>query len=392
MSKVIHDPNLRIVFGVTLMAVMGVASITPAFPAIMEQFHLEPQDVGILITAFTLPGIVLTPLLGILADRLGRKVILVPSLLLFGLAGAAITLVSDFYLVVMLRVVQGVGATSLGLLNVTLIGDLFEPRRRPEAMGYNASVLSLGVATYPAIGGVLAGIAWYVPFYLPLLSVVVALVVAFRLKLPAVVKNPNTAQYFRNTWKNMNRAPVWLLFAMNILMFVILYGTLLSFFPILMRQRYRAPEWQIGIYLSIFSVATAIVSSQLKRVAAVIGVRLQLVVSLVMYATGQALLPVVHNEWLLLLPVAIFGAGHGLLFPAIQTLLVGMAPMQERAVFMSINSMVLRVGQTLGPVLMGMLFVAGGLEWVYFGGALVSGLMLLLWLMFRMPRSVANRE
>ena len=49
----VRDPNLLIVFGVTLMAVLGVSSITPAFPRIGRAFGLPSQAVGSLITAFT---------------------------------------------------------------------------------------------------------------------------------------------------------------------------------------------------------------------------------------------------------------------------------------------------------------------------------------------------
>lgn len=373
------------------MAVMGVASITPAFPTIMEQFQLTPQDIGILITAFTLPGIFLTPVFGILADRLGRKIILVPSLVLFGLAGAAITLTKDFHTIILLRVLQGIGATALGLLNVTLIGDLFEPKQRPEAMGYNASVLSVGVATYPAIGGLLAGMAWYAPFYLPLLAIPVALLVAFQLKLPPLQRMQRAGQYFRSAWKNINRSAVWRLFAINILMFVILYGSLLSYFPILMRHRFSAPEWQIGVYLSAFSLATAVTSSQMKQIAVRMKPRRQLVIGLSLYVAGQIGISEVNNQWFILLPILLFGTGHGLLFPAIQTLLVGMAPMQERAVFMSVNSMVLRVGQTIGPVLMGVLYGIGNLQMVYWCGAAIALVMLGIWLTIRLPQGPENQ-
>ena len=66
------------------MAVLGVASITPAFPKIERELNITEQDAGLLITVFTLPGVFLTPVLGVLADRFGRKQILIPSLLLFG--------------------------------------------------------------------------------------------------------------------------------------------------------------------------------------------------------------------------------------------------------------------------------------------------------------------
>ncbi|MCJ7499012.1 hypothetical protein MUP29_02045, partial [bacterium] len=45
--KVYRDPNLRIIFTVTLMGVLGVASITPAFPRIIQDLGIEPRQVGL---------------------------------------------------------------------------------------------------------------------------------------------------------------------------------------------------------------------------------------------------------------------------------------------------------------------------------------------------------
>ena len=70
---------MYIIFSITLLAIMGVASLTPAFPEIIRQFDISVKEIGLLITIFTLPGILLAPLMGILADRLGRKMILIPS-------------------------------------------------------------------------------------------------------------------------------------------------------------------------------------------------------------------------------------------------------------------------------------------------------------------------
>jgi MFS transporter, ACDE family, multidrug resistance protein len=79
--RVYKDHNLHVLWGVTLMAVLGTSSETPAFPTIVREFGISNGQVGLLITFFTLPGIVMTPLLGILSDRYGRKKILVPALL-----------------------------------------------------------------------------------------------------------------------------------------------------------------------------------------------------------------------------------------------------------------------------------------------------------------------
>lgn len=87
-QPLLKDRNLYVIFSITLMAVMGVSSITPAFPKISEELNITKNQVGYLISVFTLPGIVLTPFLGVLADRLGRKAILVPALMLFGILSA----------------------------------------------------------------------------------------------------------------------------------------------------------------------------------------------------------------------------------------------------------------------------------------------------------------
>ena len=72
----------------------------------------------------------------------------------------------------------------------------------------------------------------------------------------------------------------------------------------------------------------------------------------------------------------LFGLGHGMFVPTVQTLLVGFAPLKERAAFMSVNSMVLRLGQTIGPLVIGLAYGLGGISYAFFGGCVVAVVML----------------
>ena len=67
-----------------------------------------------------------------------------------------------------------------------------------------------------------------------------------------------------------------------------------------------------------------------------------------------------------------------MIYPNIQMLLVKLAPPENRGAFMSINSMVLRFGQTLGPVLMGIVFIGWGIQGVFYTGAVCSMAMFML--------------
>jgi MFS family permease len=176
-GNIFFNKNLQMIFCVSLVYVLGVTSITPAFPQIARYFEIETQEIGLLIVIFTLPGIFLTPILGIIADRIGRKKVLVPSLILFGTAGFACAFTRDFEILLVMRFLQGVGYASLGSLNAAIIGDLFEGKERAAAMGYNAQLYKyLLQLSYPFIGRytcqLLIGIF---VFYLPGVAVPIAI-------------------------------------------------------------------------------------------------------------------------------------------------------------------------------------------------------------------------
>jgi ACDE family multidrug resistance protein len=264
--SIFRDRNIQIIFGVTLTAVMGVSSITPVFPRLIKEFDITPGQIGLLITFFTLPGVFLAPVLGVLADRFGRKRILGPSLFLFAFAGASCAFVRDFNLLIVLRVFQGIGGASLGSINTTLIGDLYSGPRRAEAMGLNASILSIGTAVYPAVGGALALIGWFYPFLMPVLAIPVGIMVLTSLRSPEPRSRQGLKEYLGSTWSYLRNIKVLGLFSASTITFILLYGTLLTYFTILLSERFGASSFTIGLMITTMSLTTAAVSSQLGRI------------------------------------------------------------------------------------------------------------------------------
>ncbi len=376
--KLYLETNLLVIFSVTLTAVIGVSILNPAFPDIAEALGISKVQVGFLITFFTLPGVFLTPVLGVLADRYGRKRILVPSLFLFGISGGACFLVRDFHLLLVLRFLQGMGAASLGSLNMTIIGDLYSGRERTAAMGYNASFLNVSVAAYPAIGGALAMLGWHYPFVMFFIGIPVGLFVVYRLKNPEPKTHQKLGEYLGGTWKSIKQKQAIGLFLISIITFIILYGSYLTYFPFLIRGSFHGSSLVIGLIMASVSIVSAITSSQVGRLVRAYSEKALIMVGYIICVFVFILIPFIPKIWLLLIPTVLFGLCNGLAMPNVQSLMAGLAPMEHRAGFMSINGMVLRLGQTLGPVIMGAVFALAGIEAVFFAGAGCAVLMLII--------------
>lgn len=373
-----RDHNLHVIFAVTLMAVLGTTSVTPAFNGVREAFGVSAGQVGLLITVFTLPGVLLTPVLGVLSDRYGRRKILVPALLLFGVAGRACALARDFELLLALRFLQGMGAAALGTINVTMIGDIYSGRDRATAMGYNSSFLSTATASYPALGGLLAALGWYYPFALPLFAIPVGLLVLFSLRNPEPHNEQGIGEYLGSVWGHLKDRQVAGLLFMSLGTFVVLFGPQLFYLPILMSDSFGSSPVFIGVVLSSASVVSAVAASQLGRLTGYFEPTTLMKAAFLLYPVALCLIPLAPNPWLLFLPAAVFGVAQGLNIPNILTLLNGFAPDENRGAFMSVNGMTLRLGQTLGPVLMGAAAVGIGISGAYYAAAALTGVMFLV--------------
>jgi MFS family permease len=353
---------------------MGVSSIAPAFPTIARSLDVTSAEIGLLITFFTLPGIIFTPIFGILADRYNRKVILIPSLFLFGIAGTACAFATSFDQLLLFRAFQGVGSAALGVLNLTLIGDLYSGNRRASVMGYNGSVLSIGTAMYPAIGGALAVLGWHYPFFLTLLAIPVGLFALFFLNQETEKNGLGINLYLKEIKSALMSKMVLGLFLGMFLTFIILYGGYITFFTILLDEKFEKSSLAIGIILSGSSLVTAITSAQLGKLTKRFSEKNLIAAAAILYTVIFLMIPMIDNIWYFILPISLFGVAQGMNIPSILNLLTGYAPKEFRAAFLSVNWMVMRFGQALGPYVLGLVYMYISLEGTFYVTAIAGAL------------------
>ena len=362
--KFYRDRNFQIVCIIQLMMMMQVSIIVPAFPKMVEALGATEQSIGLLLTLLTLPSFLLGPLAGIMADRLGRKRVLVTSLLVFGIFGGSCAFAPDFNTLLILRVLQGIGAASLFGVGGAIIGDLFSGQKRASAMGLSTTIMYVGYIFYPLIGGALANFAWNYPFLPFFIAIPVGLITLVFLDCPEPQSQQSLKIYLRDALHYLKSLKVLWLFSTTVITYILLYGAYLTYFSLLLGDRHASP-FTIGLLISVLGVITAISSSQVGRLSKRFSVVSLIIGSFVVYAVAMAIIPAVPNLWLFLLPTILFGVAHGLNLPSQRIIAASVAPLEYRAGFMSIQGTMIYLGMTIGPPLMGLAFALTSLNVVF---------------------------
>lgn len=361
----LRDRRVRVIFAVTWMSVLSVASITPAFPEMIDRFELAPQRAGLVISAFTLPGVILTLPFGVLADRHGRKRVVVLSLLLFAIAGALCASAQSFAMLLGLRFVQGVGAAGFATNNLAMIGDQYGDRVRPRVISYNVGALNLATALYPALGGGLATFGWRAPFALPALALPLALW-ALKVLPEREAERPSSVRVHLAEAKSVcTRRGVTALLGATLVTFVVLYGAYLCYVPLLIGNELAGSALVIGLMMPASSIASGVTAALLPAIGGRASRRVLLMLGFGCHAVALALLARAGTIWMLLGPMALFGIGMGLTVATTVGLLLDAAPRSHRGAVMALNGTAVRVGQSLGPMLAGVAYATGGYAAVF---------------------------
>jgi len=174
-APILRDRSFQLLLLANLTPPLGNALVSPLLDTLVGPLGTSEAEIGLLLTMFTAPSIFLIPLAGMLADRIGRKYVLIGGLLLFGAGGMGIAFTTDFRVVLGLRLLQGVGFAGLTPIIVTSLGDLYRGSAEATAQGIRFSTSGLSMMTFPFVAGVLVTIAWQFPFLLYGLTVPTAL-------------------------------------------------------------------------------------------------------------------------------------------------------------------------------------------------------------------------
>src|SRR5659263_397521 len=130
--------------------------VSPILPAIAENLHSDVAQAGLLITAYMIPFGIFQILFGPLADRFGKKKVIMMSMILFAIATGLCAFGSTLTNLAVFRGLTGIFAASVMPISLALIGDVFPMKERQGAIGTFMGISFLGQGLSMAIGGIIA--------------------------------------------------------------------------------------------------------------------------------------------------------------------------------------------------------------------------------------------
>jgi len=223
---------LSIVYAASISLMMGVNFLQPALPALTVPFGVSDSALSLIMTLFTAPAIVLSPIFGVIADLYGRRLLLAGGLMTFGIFGTAMAFAPSFGWLLAFRTLQGIGFSAVIPLTIVLIGDLLEGEQEIGGQGLKVFLDRVGYMVFPPLGGLLATIAWFWPFVFYILTVPVGF--AALLWMPETKGKHNsdgTLAYLGDMLRLTRHPRLVIAFAAGFLRFFLDYG-FLTYFPL----------------------------------------------------------------------------------------------------------------------------------------------------------------
>jgi len=380
--------TLTILLSNLFIAFLGIGLVIPVLPTIMNELHISGSVVGYMVAAFAITQLIVSPIAGKLVDNIGRKVMIVAGLFIFGLSELLFGIGRTIEILFISRMLGGVSAAFIMPAVTAYIADITTLSQRSKALGYMSAAISTGFIIGPGIGGFLAEFGTRIPFYAAgILGFVAAILSLILLKEPTRALDDQEAA--PSILGSVKRVFSPLYFIPFVLIFVLSFGLAAfeSLFSLFVDHKFAFTPSDIAIIITGSGIVGALAQLLLfdwltKKMGEINVIRYSLILSAVL---TFAMTVVSHYFAILFVTFFIF-VGFDLIRPAATSYLSKIAG-NEQGFVGGMNSMFTSLGNIFGPILGGILFDIN-LNYPYYFATIVLTLGVILALFWRKPKHI----
>jgi EmrB/QacA subfamily drug resistance transporter len=385
--------------------------VTPVLAEIQTDLNTDQATVTWVLTAYLLSASVFTPIMGRIADKVGKERMLVVALAALAIGSLIAALAGSIGPMILARVIQGIGG---GVLPISfgIIRDEFPEKRIPGAVGSIASLAAVGAGVGLVVAGPIVKLLdYHWLFWLPMIVTALAAVAAQVFVPESPVRTPGRISVLPavllsawlvalllalsegGTWgwssgrvlgliaaavvllvawvaveersasplidmKMMRLPAVW---TTNLVALLVGFGMYASFgflpqfsqTPSSFGYGFGASITQSGLILLPSSVTMFVMGNFSAPIARRIGPKYVVAIGCLIAAGAMSIVAFAHqHEWQLFAATAIMGAGIGLVFACLSNLIVAAVPPEQTGVASGMNANIRTIGGSIGAAIM----------------------------------------
>jgi len=324
--------NLLLLFPCGLLFELSNAALLPIIPAYLQEICSTIQEVGLVMGFFAIGLILSRNFLGHMADKQGRKVVILIGTISGVLVPLGYLSIKSLYGLIFIRILGGISLAAFSTAYDALVVDWSPHQYKGEIISYMNLISPLSFCLGPLIGDLISQAIGYDGIFAVSL-VICLLAVIFALK----VKNKNTYanhnhQPINNFIKNksirlLNRDS-FLIPTIVMLLMGINFGALITFLPLYIKE--LSINFNTGIFYSVAAIASFIIRFISGNASDRYGRGIFITTSIVCYGIAMFILSQANTSFELILAAIIEGAAIGIIFPLVTALVSDRCGMQER--------------------------------------------------------------
>jgi len=340
---------------------LGFGILSPIMPKFAEQnLSMDAAQLGTTYSLFALSFALGMIPAGYLADRVGRKPLIIAGTLAFSVTTYALVLISTPWQFAILRILEGLGAALVTPAAFALTIDLVPENKRGVAMGAEGTAQLLGGLGGPGLGGILAGqLGFYYPFYIAAGLAAVCAGVVFLIREPGTHLTDEKSSILamfgawkRNFLQNKALAAVTTRgFVMGVVQGLWNLGLILYWY-----DRLKMSETNVGIAISIEMLAMLLGTLPFGAMSDKHGRRPFILIGGSLMVGGLLLNVWAKEVWHVFALMAISGFGAAMSNPSVGAMLADVMLPAERARVMGAYQMIQGFGNIVGFFALGYIY------------------------------------
>lgn len=329
------------VLGAAAMTLMAAALIAPSLPELARLHPGSEVLVRLVLTVTSLAIAIGAPVAGLLADRVGRRPLLVAGLVLSATAGPAGGVVTGLGPLIATRVLLGLGIAAIMTAVTALVTDWYAGPERARFLGLQQASASLGGVVLLPVAGLLAQTGWTAPFWLYALAAVLVPGALLAVREPARprARTPVAAPRSRGV------LPVYVLALVATAVFYLAPTQL----PFLLEEFALGPA-ATGALIAVSTLSGAAGALAFPRLRRRLDAPALVALSLALLGGGWVLVGTASGAAPVVVGLLAGGTGVGLTVPTLNLHLGELAPPERRARVLSGLVTAVFLGQFLSPL------------------------------------------